>query len=64
VGRVRDDSPSGQAGVTAGDVIVEMSGRPVASAADLEKVAAARPPGMPTSLVVRRGNERVTLILR
>ena len=52
------------AGIQPEDVIVELSGRPVTSAADLEQIAARRPPGQPTSLTVRRGAERKTLILK
>ncbi len=63
VGSVRPGSPSERAGVQPGDVVVELSGLPVSSAADLEQVAAQRRPGQPTSLVVRRGDQQVTLIL-
>jgi S1-C subfamily serine protease len=63
VGSVREDSPGERAGVQAGDVIVEFSGRPVTSVADLEEIASRRAPGMPTSLMVRRGEENSTLIL-
>lgn len=64
VGRVRDDSPAARAGVQVGDAVVEMSGCAVSSAADLERIAGLRPAGVPTSLVVLRSGERVTLILR
>jgi S1-C subfamily serine protease len=64
VGGVREGSPGDRAGVQVGDVVVELSGRAVSSVADLEQIAAKRPPGQPTSLTVQRGNERVTLILR
>jgi S1-C subfamily serine protease len=47
-----------------GDVIEELSGRPVSSAADLEDIASRRIPGQPTSLMLRRAGERQTLILR
>jgi S1-C subfamily serine protease len=63
VGSVREGSPGERAGVQAGDIVVELSGRPVASVADLEQIAARRVPGQPTSLTVMRGPERVTLIL-
>ena len=62
VGSVREDSPAGRAGVQAGDVVVELSGLPVSSVADLERIAAQRRPGQPTSLVVQRNGERRTLI--
>jgi S1-C subfamily serine protease len=64
VGGVREDSPGARAGVEVGDVIVELSGRPVSSVADLEQIAARRPPNQPTSLMVRRTGELRTLILR
>jgi S1-C subfamily serine protease len=63
VGSLREDSPAARAGIEAGDVIVELSGRPVASAADLEQIAARRVPGQPTSLMLRRGDDLKTLIL-
>jgi S1-C subfamily serine protease len=63
VGSVREGSPGERAGVQAGDIVVELSGRPVASVADLEQVAARRVRGQPTSLTIQRGPERITLIL-
>ena len=63
VGGVREGSPSDRAGVLVGDVIVELSGRPVSSAADLEQIGAKRVPGQPTSLMVRRDGKHQTLIL-
>ena len=64
VGSVRPDSPAAQAGIEAGDVIEELSGRAVSSAGDLEQIAARRVPGQPTSLMLRRNGERKTIILR
>src|SRR4030088_2988360 len=58
IGGVRDGSPGDRAGLLAGDVIEELSGRPVSSVADLEQIAARRIPGQPTSLTVRRGGAR------
>jgi S1-C subfamily serine protease len=63
VGSVREGSPGERAGVLAGDVIVEFSGRPVTTVGDLEQIAGRRPAGQPTSLTVRRGDENKTLIL-
>ena len=63
VGGVRPGSPAERAGVEVDDVIVELSGRPVTKVADLEQIASRRAPGMPTSLVVLRGDERRTLIV-
>jgi S1-C subfamily serine protease len=64
VGAVREGSVGQRAGIQVGDTIVEFSGRPVNSVADLEQIATRRPPGQPTSLTVRRAGERQTLILR
>jgi S1-C subfamily serine protease len=64
VGAVREDSPGERAGLQAGDVIEEFSGRPVTSVTDLEQISARRTPGQPTSLTVRRNAERKTLILK
>ena len=63
VGAVQTGSPGDRAGVQAGDVVEELSGLPVRSTADLERVAAQRRPGQPTSMVVRRAGERRTLIV-
>jgi S1-C subfamily serine protease len=64
IGGVREGSPAERAGLEAGDTIVELSGRAVDSAVDLEHIAARRPPGQPTSVTILRGGERKTLILR
>jgi S1-C subfamily serine protease len=64
VGAVREGSPGERAGLQAGDIIEELSGRPIASVADLEQIASRRVPGQPTSLTVRRNAERKTLILK
>jgi S1-C subfamily serine protease len=64
VGSVRDGSVGERAGVLAGDIIVELSGRPVSSVSDLEQIAARRPSGQPTSLTVRREGSLQTLIIR
>jgi S1-C subfamily serine protease len=63
VGSVRPESPAARAGVQAGDVVEELSGAPVRNTADLERIASQRRPGQPTSITVRRGGERRTLIL-
>ena len=64
VGGVREGSPGELAGVEVGDTIIELSGRPVSSVADLEQIAGRRPSGQPTSLTIRRNGEQKTLILR
>lgn len=63
VGGVRDGSPAGRAGVQAGDVIVELSGVPIANADDLEQVAARWSGNSPTSLTLQREGEQKTLIM-
>jgi S1-C subfamily serine protease len=63
VGSVREGSPADRAGVQTADVIEELSGMPVRNAADLERIAAQRRPGQMTSMVIRRADERRTLIL-
>jgi S1-C subfamily serine protease len=63
VGSIRPESPAARAGVLPGDVVVELSGAPVRNAADLERIAAQRAPGQPTSITLQRGSERITLIL-
>ena len=64
VGGVREGSPGERAGVQIGDTIVELSGRPVTSVADLEQIAAKRPSAQPTSMTLRRDGDTLTLILR
>ena len=63
VGGVREDSPAGRVGIQVGDVVEELSGAPVTNAADLERIAARRVPGRPTSIMVRRQGERITFVL-
>jgi S1-C subfamily serine protease len=63
VGSVREESAAARAGVQPGDVVEELSGVPVRSVADLERIGAQRRPGQPTSMMVRRGQERKTLIV-
>jgi S1-C subfamily serine protease len=63
VGSVRPDSPGQRAGVQPGDVVEELSGIAVRGASDLERIGAQRRPGQPTSVTVRRGSEKKTLII-
>jgi S1-C subfamily serine protease len=63
VGSVRPDSAADRAGVMVGDLVVELSGAPVRGVADLERIAAGRRPGQPTSITVQRGDGRRTLII-
>jgi S1-C subfamily serine protease len=63
VGGVREDSPAARAGILQGDVVEELSGVPIVSSEDLEKVASKWAGDRPTSLTLRRGDERKTIIL-
>jgi len=64
VGGVRPDTVSARAGVQVGDVVIELSGAPIATADDLERIAARMQFGIPTSMTLLRDGERQTLILR
>ncbi len=63
VGGVRPDSQAARAGVQAGDIVVEMSGIPVRTADDLERIAARWSRQAPTSMTIRRGAEQRSVIL-
>jgi S1-C subfamily serine protease len=60
VGRVRPGSAAARAGLAAGDVIVELDGRAIVRAAELEAVLAAQPPGSTLRLTYLRGGQRRT----
>lgn len=64
VGEVKPGGPAEQAGIQAGDVVVELSGVPIQSVDDLARVGQQWMPGRMTSLVVVREGERKTLFLR
>jgi glutaredoxin 3 len=63
IGGVRDASPGRKAGLQAGDVVVELSGKAVQSADDLEQIATNWSGAAPTSITVLRDGDRRTLIL-
>ena len=63
VGSVRPDSPAQRAGLQPGDVVEELSGVPVRNTNDLERIGSQRRPGQPTSMTIRRGSEKKTLII-
>ena len=63
VGGVKEDSPAARAGLQAGDVVVELSGVPVNTVADLEQIAGRWSRDQPTSMTILRDGERKTLIL-
>jgi putative serine protease PepD len=58
VGSVHPGSPAEQAGLRAGDIIIEIAGRPVGSAADLESALATLTTGRTTAVQVRRGGKQ------
>ena len=57
VGDVVSGFPAAQAGLQAGDTVVEIEGKPVLSWSDLAETISRRP-GQPTKLVAKRGAER------
>ena len=58
VGRVKQGSPAERAGLAAGDVIVELDGRPIRTAAELETAIQGRVPGSSVSIAYERHGER------
>jgi len=61
---VHPGMPGDRAGLHAGDVVVEIYGRPVPSAAELETALASLTPGQAVALEVRRSNSPVRLRLQ
>ena len=64
VGTVRPGSPAASAGLTSGDVIVEIGGRPVNSAAALQQIIARLRAGDHVSIVYLRAGQRAQRELR
>jgi S1-C subfamily serine protease len=64
VTRVAPSGPAQEAGLEADDVILELSGAPVASPADLASLADRVDPGGSAPLLVIRGGRSQTLRLR
>lgn len=60
---VLDDTPAAQAGIEAGDVIVEFAGEPVEDAAGLTAAVRAKAPGDAVSLALRRDGKTKRLEL-
>lgn len=59
VGEVEIDGPAAQAGLVAGDLIVEVNGVTIARSEDLPKIIAAYPPESKVSVkILRQGKER------
>ena len=61
VGAVQPGSPAEQVGLRVGDIVVEMSGQPVRSAADLESVLASLTADATITVQVRRGSKQARL---
>ena len=61
VSAVTDDSPADDAGVRAGDVVVEFDGERVRSARQLTRLVQETPPGRAVGLSVRRDGARLDL---
>jgi len=61
VDRVQADAPAGKAGVRPGDIIVEIDGKPVSTAADLQDRVAASEPGTTILVGVLREQKRKSL---
>ena len=59
VGRVAPSSVAERAGIRPHDIVVEANLRPIANAADLEKLLADLPPGSRLTLVVMRGDRKL-----
>lgn len=64
VGTVHPGSPGERVGLRPGDVVAEMDGRPIRSAADLEAALAALAPGQTVALEIRRDGRPVRLRLQ
>jgi WD40 repeat protein len=63
VTKVEANSPAGSAGLRRGDILLEIDGKPVASAAQVLKIVAGRMPGASVTLrVMRRGRLRTGVV--
>lgn len=58
---VQKGGPAEQAGLRAGDIIVEIAGKTIANIYDYQYALQALKVGVPVTVVVQRGNERVSL---
>jgi serine protease Do len=58
------DSPAAKAGVKAGDVIVEMDGKPVGRAGELQRQIALKEPDKSVKLVIIRDDSRKTITVK
>ncbi len=60
IGQVRESSPAEEAGLKKGDIIVSISGTPVASWEEIKKIVQQNP-GTPIEIVVQRGGTTLSL---
>ena len=58
------EGPAARAGLRPGDLVLALDGMPVASARELIRIVAGRPPGERVQLEIRRGNRTETLAVR
>jgi hypothetical protein len=61
IGGVTDGGPAAKAGLKAGDLIVEIAGRPVTNIETYMVIMADQRPGRPLDIVILRGKEKVKL---
>jgi S1-C subfamily serine protease len=61
VQRVEADGPAAQAGIVAGDVLLELDGQPVTGPGQLAEVVGQTPAGSVVQLALRRGGEVLSL---
>jgi hypothetical protein len=58
---IRDGSPAAQAGLKAGDILVEFAGKPIKNLYDFTYALRAHKPGEEVQVTVLRGKERLTV---
>lgn len=59
IGAVRPSSPADRAGLLEGDVIIQLAGRPILNAGELEAVLSTLTVGQPVSLVFLRDGQKM-----
>ncbi len=62
VGKVLPESPAAEAGLKPGDLIIAVDGKPISSWQELNEIVR-HSAGRPLKLVVKRGEEKVTLVV-
>ncbi|MFA4986207.1 MAG: PDZ domain-containing protein [Candidatus Brocadiia bacterium] len=58
---VDEDSPAAKAGIVANDVLLTYNGNPLSSSVDLTKCLSREKPGNTATIVLQRGNDKVTV---